>query len=51
MQHFGKSNRFGVPAPKAGALHPVIKLDYPAGRILPIKAVSGRVVPGNDDIL
>ena len=20
MQHFGKSNRFGVPAPKAGAL-------------------------------
>ena len=39
MRHFGKSNRFGVPAPKAGALptalHPVIKLFYPAGRILP----------------
>ena len=39
MQHFGKSNRFGVPAPKAGALPTALHPDdlyFPLTYILTI---------------
>ena len=39
MQHFGKSNRFGVPAPKAGAL-PVAVPDLFLGFQKPSSAID-----------